>query len=385
MSPSPRLANALAATSLLTGLTLITAFTAAEAVAKSGSDMAGYRDTQLPGRLVVNSNLGDGFVFNLRSGERLALPRLMASGRNASKDIWTAGSGPLVLRWYSNIGERGKVPLFVFDSRTWRPLGELKVNAQFIMPKLSPDGRYILSFWRNLSEGEGPDDVRLTVFDTRSSRPVKRGSRLDGKLMLGNLADWLPDGRYVYRAARKLYVSSPTAGSDRLLAELPLPDSVITGGSTAGGAVSVSPDGTRLAFTMGESRGSSRDTHIWVVNLDGTGLHRLTSAPNPRSGSNFNFGSPTWSPDGKWVAGVLDMKGAVSAPVFPPGDTIAPASQIIGTTGCGTSPVVVVPANADRVPISWPAFDARYNVKVKAPSGRGVQWLSSCGSIAWLP
>jgi dipeptidyl aminopeptidase/acylaminoacyl peptidase len=166
---------------------------------------------------------------------------------------------------------------------------------------------------------------------------------------------------------------------------LPLPNNVIAGGRTAGGAISVSPDGTRVAFTMGESRGSSRDTHIWVVNLDGTGLHRLTSPPNPRSGSNFSFGSPTWSPDGKWVAGVLDMKGRLSAPVFPPGDTVAPASQIIGTTGCGSSPVVVLPANAEHVAISWPAFDARYNVKVKASSGRGAEWLTSCNSIAWLP
>jgi len=350
----------------------------------SGSRITTYRDTRLPGRLVVNSVLGNAYAFDLQTGERYALPRLSAN-RAPSRDQWAAGSGPFILRWYSNVTAHGKVPIFIFDSRSWTKVGQLWVNSEFSAPKLSPDGRYVLSFWQDDARGEGPKDQRLTVFDAQSGRPVKRGSRLDGKLMVGDPASWLPDGRYVYRVARKLYVSSPLTKTENLLANLPLPDNVMVGGPAAGGSLAVSPDGTRLAFTIGESRRESRDMHIWVVNLDGTGLHRLTSPPDPRSALHFEFGSPTWSPDGRWVAGVLYMKGSTTAPVFPPDDTVAPAWKVTGTTGCSSSPVFVVPANAENVAISWPAYDARYGVKVKVPSGKAGEWLSSCESIEWLP
>jgi Periplasmic component of the Tol biopolymer transport system len=59
-----------------------------------------------------------------------------------------------------------------------------------------------------------------------------------------------------------------------------------------------SPDGRRIAFQ------SKRDGNleIYVINLDGTGLSRLTDHPAAD-------GRPAWSPDGQWIAFESDRDG----------------------------------------------------------------------------
>jgi Tol biopolymer transport system component len=55
-----------------------------------------------------------------------------------------------------------------------------------------------------------------------------------------------------------------------------------------------SPDGSKLAFT--------RATDIYVINTDGTGLKNLTNIPPARHDLGLTW--VTWSPDGKYLAGV---------------------------------------------------------------------------------
>jgi TolB protein len=57
-----------------------------------------------------------------------------------------------------------------------------------------------------------------------------------------------------------------------------------------GGRSSWSPNGQRLTFYAGPVG----DHNIYVINVDGTGLTRLTN-----SGDNLG---PSWSPDGEWIA-----------------------------------------------------------------------------------
>lgn len=59
-----------------------------------------------------------------------------------------------------------------------------------------------------------------------------------------------------------------------------------------------SPDGSRIAF-MSDREGN---WEIYVINIDGTGLRRLTN-------SLLRDGLPTWSPDGGWLAFVAERDG----------------------------------------------------------------------------
>ncbi len=70
---------------------------------------------------------------------------------------------------------------------------------------------------------------------------------------------------------------------------------------TGGGSLPViSPDGKRLLFhSTAEGAGA---TDLFVMNIDGTGVRRLTTHPDSET-------SPTWSPNGSQIAFVSDRTG----------------------------------------------------------------------------
>jgi Tol biopolymer transport system component len=63
-------------------------------------------------------------------------------------------------------------------------------------------------------------------------------------------------------------------------------------------APTLSPDGSRIAF-MSRREG---DWNVYVVNVDGSGLERLTD-------DEADDGLPTWSPDGNAIAFVSNRGG----------------------------------------------------------------------------
>jgi len=91
-----------------------------------------------------------------------------------------------------------------------------------------------------------------------------------------------------------LYEGFPTGASEMLVLSLKggQPTRVLPAGVSVTGPVA-SPDGTRIAFVATETQSSGSD--IYVVNRDGTGLVKLTSAPEPDD-------DPSWSPDGTKIA-----------------------------------------------------------------------------------
>jgi len=90
---------------------------------------------------------------------------------------------------------------------------------------------------------------------------------------------WSPDGRRLAYACGKLYTIRRDGTGRRAL---------VTGGAPGAIDPSWSPDGTRIVFASGRSVHSS----LFVVNADGSGLHRLA-----RDASR-----PSWSPDGSTIA-----------------------------------------------------------------------------------
>jgi TolB protein len=97
---------------------------------------------------------------------------------------------------------------------------------------------------------------------------------------------WSPDGKLIaFNSGFELHVMRPNGQGRRRItgieAEYP----------------TWSPDGRRLAFMsiQPHATGSDPNYDIYVVNLDGTGLRRLTDWPG-------QDGWPAWSPDGRSIA-----------------------------------------------------------------------------------
>ncbi|HEY2600882.1 MAG TPA: hypothetical protein VGI67_04940 [Thermoleophilaceae bacterium] len=93
--------------------------------------------------------------------------------------------------------------------------------------------------------------------------------------------DWaMGGGTLVYaRSDGQAALMSPSGGvRGMVLTQEPISDPAL------------SPDGRQLVFTVNDD-GLFDGPSIYVVNMDGTGLHRLTPGSNPQ-----------WSPNGHWIA-----------------------------------------------------------------------------------
>jgi hypothetical protein len=353
---------------------------AAQSTAGSGGDITTWRDTTLPGHLLaenLDQRAGDqgwlSSVFDLREGTRSQLP---ASPGLEPSDSWGT-NGSHVWRFEEH---DSRLTLFTWPGLAQTREVTLPKEVSNVKIDLSPNGRMVLASWHDDAAGESFTHRNLAVFDTATGELIERGSlQPDG---YGDAHAWLTDEIYIYLLGKKIYATMPNQSGKTVLFELDgLPDNGLS--STTRSSLAVSPDRKRIALTWAEPRNDDLDTNLWVVNLDGTGLHRLTTAPSPTEPLKFVLGSPTWSPDGKYVAVVRYMSGVTTAPVFP--DSDFSGKKVVGTTGC-TDEVFVLPVETQDAALTWPTWDVRYGVKVLARSGRGGEWLAGCGgAISWLP
>ena len=75
----------------------------------------------------------------------------------------------------------------------------------------------------------------------------------------------------------------------------------------AGASVSLSPDGSRFAFT--ESRNALKETHFGIADANGSNKQILIRAPDERrSFPNFDLSPVAWSPDGGEIACIVEEK-----------------------------------------------------------------------------
>lgn len=162
-----------------------------------------------------------------------------------------------------------------------------------VSPTLSPDGSQVAFF---SERGSYFIDLYLAdVASRRITRRVVRGAfsaEFESLRFLNSAGAWSRDGKFFALPAQH-------GGRDDLVIfdmerhrvheRIEVPIAGITNPTW-------SPDGTQLAFT-GLSAGVS---NLFVVNVDGTGLHRLT---DDRAAALH----PAWSPDGRTIAYVTDI------------------------------------------------------------------------------
>ena len=161
----------------------------------------------------------------------------------------------------------------------------------------SPDGR------RAAFVAVAPQGVWIYDFE-RDSR-----SRLTANGF--NWGNWTRDGRYIVFADRAPRDRIAVARADGVGEVVSLLEQR---GALAG--LSVSPDGTRLAF--GETSASDSGTDLWTLPVDLAGdTPRKTGEPQVYLRTSANEAFPRISPDGRWLAYQSDESGQPEAYVQP--------------------------------------------------------------------
>jgi Tol biopolymer transport system component len=164
-----------------------------------------------------------------------------------------------------------------------------------IAPALTPDGRQIAYFSEKNSFF-----VDLYLADAETGKVLRRlvkstlSSNFESLRFINSAGSFSPDGRYFAIAAKHrdrddLVILD--VKKDKEVRRIPLPLNGLT-------TPSWSPDGKELVFT-GYDGGIS---DLFVVNVDGSGLHRLTN-------DKYADLQPSWAPDGRTIAFATDRGG----------------------------------------------------------------------------
>ena len=148
-------------------------------------------------------------------------------------------------------------------------------------PHWSPNGSRILSCTRKGTQIINPATGSSRIMPSPKPGFACGGMSPDGKLMLCSRYPPHMTGFYIVR-------SSDLGGLTRITTN--------RDGSDDGGTFS--PDGTQVFFGRKDPRRGLLNTAFFVVNVDGSGLQRITPWLLPAS-TKIDEGS--WSPDGQWI------------------------------------------------------------------------------------
>jgi serine/threonine protein kinase/Tol biopolymer transport system component len=162
--------------------------------------------------------------------------------------------------------------------------GEIAIGSGTI----SPDGKYV-AYWDTRG-------IHLKLLSTGEMKTIPQPEALKGSVVYWSIGPWTPDGTRFLANARVDQRSS--IWSISLLGDVPrkIRDNAF--------AMSISPDGSRLAFrTAIESRSGPNESassieEIWTMGLDGGQAKKILAAPNGQE----SFYGVQWSPNGKKLA-----------------------------------------------------------------------------------
>jgi Tol biopolymer transport system component len=185
--------------------------------------------------------------------------------------------------------QRGPFDLFVMNAAGGDEHRAAKMRGQQTQPAWSPDGTKV-AFVR---QARGAQRSDICVFDFRD-RSVRCATRRSTAFTTVSGPTWSPDGKRLAFAAsrgsepRGIYVVNVDGSGLRRL----------TRGSALDDSPAWSPDGARIAFASAKARSPfplNLADELYVMNADGSHRRRLTR------NSTFD-GFPTWSPDGRRLA-----------------------------------------------------------------------------------
>jgi Tol biopolymer transport system component/predicted Ser/Thr protein kinase len=239
-------------------------------------------------------------------------------------------------------------------------------------PALSPDGKQAAFSWKG--ENGDEDGIYVKLVDTGPAAPALRITKG------GELPAWSPDGQTIAFSrrendGREICTVPALGGPERKIAQSAWADFL----KGSAGGVSWSPDGRYLAYT---DRASPNEPHaIFLVSIETHEKGRLTQPPTDYTG-DFN---PRFSPDGKWLAFLRQLKVA---------STELHIMPMAGARAAGASrsmlPVPVDLWGLDWTPdsrsliYSWPRGPANALWRISATGGKQQPLASSAEGVIQL-
>ncbi|WP_020410907.1 TolB family protein [Hahella ganghwensis] len=150
-------------------------------------------------------------------------------------------------------------------------------------PKLSPDHKLLAFTYKPIYHTKV--GAALIVTDKQGNLVSQYPETENGRIVSW---EWLPDGRLLYAKGDSIFlVTDIVKGQAEVLAEFR--------GDTPN-FLAVSPDGSRLAFSLGDFKSTHyAKTHLYVMDLASKSYQQVTTSSKNEDGF-------TWSPDGKFIA-----------------------------------------------------------------------------------
>lgn len=157
---------------------------------------------------------------------------------------------------------------------------------------ISPDGKYIA----HVMDDAGQQSLWIRQTATTSNVQIVPPDEIRYRGLT-----FSPDGNYLYYSVGGSY---SFGGEFRTLYQVPTlggtPRELLT---NIENSVTFSPDGKQIAFFRRSIIEGDREDALMIANADGTNERKLTRVgSSERFHRGEAFSSPSWSPDGKWIA-----------------------------------------------------------------------------------
>jgi hypothetical protein len=285
----------------------------------------------------------------------------------------------------SSNGKRESLISFYKGTNKNSKLSEFYYSPSLHAPQLSRNGKYLLAEIEN-EENMGPNT--LAVFSVDGNLVWSKEWKSYEQNYQSRSYTWLTGDAFIFFQDKSLYKVEPIKNSVTKIVDL---EKLPSEGYSKD--IAVSPDGNRIVFTwLSKIQGGLT---FWITSLDGKDLRPLTSvAQSEREKFAKTHGNnelpaheyPIWSPDGKWIGGViLNTSRLTYLPVNSDGNEAYGDMGVyapIQTSSCNIPFIIPVDGPIQELD----RYKMKKNIVPMEKKSSGEMPISICnGHMEWMP